>query len=144
MRTTGSPLTEVSTAGPWPRCEGRSINEENGAQSCGSSSRRATRTRLSLGTRTLSGSFTYSMCVQWFLLRIRELSNPFQTELAIDTNIRVADTQVTVTNTQIMVADTRTTVADTRTMVADMHRNMLTGQKGASGQTNSVGATCYL
>jgi hypothetical protein len=143
MGTTGSLLTEVSIAGPWPRCEGRSINEENGAQSCGSSSLRATRIRLSLGTRTSSGSFTYSMCVQWFQLGIRELSNHFQTELAIDTNIRVADTQVTVTNTQVMVADTRTTVADTRTMVADMHRNMLTGQKDASGKTNSVSASYY-
>jgi hypothetical protein len=83
------------------------------------------------------------------------LGIPFQTELAIDTNIRVADTQTTVTNTQTMVADTKTTVTNTetmvadtkmtvtntQTMVADMHRNMLTGQKSTS---DSVGATCYL
>ena len=60
----------------------------------------------------------------------------FQTELVIDTNLRV-------TNTETMVADTKTTVTNTETMVADMHRNMLTGQKAGSGKNNSVGATCY-
>jgi hypothetical protein len=99
------------------------------------------------------------------------LGVPFQVELAIDTNMRVADTQAmvvdarmtisntqttvtntetmvaetqtTVANTQTMVADTHTTVTSTQTMVADMHRNMLTEQK-TTGQNNSVGATCYL
>jgi hypothetical protein len=68
----------------------------------------------------------------------------FQTELAIDTNLRVVNTEFTVTNTQTIVTDTQATVVDTRTMVADIHRNLFTGQKGASGETNSVGATCYL
>jgi hypothetical protein len=43
----------------------------------------------------------------------------------------------------ITVADTQTTVTNTETMVADMHRNMLTGQQGASGQNDSVGVTRY-
>jgi hypothetical protein len=47
---------------------------------------------------------------------------PFQTELAIDTNI---------------------TVTDTNTMVADLHRNLLTEREGASGQNRSVGTICY-
>jgi hypothetical protein len=78
---------------------------------------------------------------------------PFQTELAIDTNIRVAvtqtmvaDTRMTVANSQTMIANTQaaiadaqTTVANTQTMVADIHRNMLAGQKGDSSQNNSVG-----
>jgi hypothetical protein len=47
---------------------------------------------------------------------------PFQTELAIDTNMTVTDTNI---------------------MVADIHRNMLTEREGASGQTCSVGTTFY-
>jgi hypothetical protein len=73
-----------------------------------------------------------------------------QTELAIDTNIRVVDTQTmvadtrtTVVNTQTLVADTRVAVKNTETMVANMYRNVFTEQKGASGQTNSVCATYY-
>ena len=75
---------------------------------------------------------------------------PFQTELAIDTNMRVADTQrvvantqLTVTNTQLTVTNTQLAVTNTQTMVADIHRNMLTGQKGTSDQDRHVGATCY-
>jgi hypothetical protein len=49
-------------------------------------------------------------------------ATPFQTELAIDTNM---------------------TVTDTKTMVEDMHRNMLTEREGASSQKRSVGTTCY-
>jgi hypothetical protein len=55
----------------------------------------------------------------------------------------VVDTRATVVDTKTMVADTRTTVADTKTMVADMHRKMLTGQGGDSGQNHSVGVTRY-
>jgi tetratricopeptide (TPR) repeat protein len=44
-----------------------------------------------------------------------------------------------VTDTKTMVADTRIAVADTQIMVADMHRSMLTGQEGASGQNRLVG-----
>ena len=69
----------------------------------------------------------------------------------MDTNLRVADTQAVVGNTQTAVTDTRTMVADTQvtvsntqTMVADIHRNMLTGQNGASGKIDSVGATCCI
>ena len=54
---------------------------------------------------------------------------PFQTELAIDTNMAVADTHVVVT--------------DTQTMVADIHRSVLMGQEGTSGKNNTVGVTCY-
>ena len=113
------------------------------------------------------------------------LTTAFQTELAIDTNMRVADTQtmvadtrvavantqtavtdtramvantkMTVSNTQTMVADTKATVnntqtivtdtqvtvVNTQTMVADIHRNMLTGNNGASAKNNSVGATFH-
>jgi hypothetical protein len=56
-------------------------------------------------------------------------ATPFQTELAIDTNMTVTDTKTMVTNTE--------------TMVADMHRNMLTEREGASGKNHSVGATFY-
>jgi hypothetical protein len=49
---------------------------------------------------------------------------PFQTELAIDTNITVTDT--------------KTVVTDTNTMVADLHRNLLAEREGAS-----VGTTFY-
>jgi hypothetical protein len=75
---------------------------------------------------------------------------PSQTELAIDTNIRVADTQTRVVDTQMMVSDTRMTVmntetrvTDTQKMVADIHRNILTGQNGASGKNQSVSAMRY-
>jgi hypothetical protein len=54
---------------------------------------------------------------------------PFQTELAIDTNMTVTDT--------------KTVVTDTNTMVADIHRNLLTEREGASGQDRSVGTICY-
>jgi hypothetical protein len=68
---------------------------------------------------------------------------PIQTELAIDTNIRVADTQTMVADARMTVTNTQTVVADTQTMVADIHRNMLAGQKDDSGRNQSVGATCY-
>ena len=61
---------------------------------------------------------------------------PFQTELAIDTNMAVADTHV-------VVADTQVVVTDTHTMVADIHRSVLTAQEGTSGKNNSVSATCH-
>jgi hypothetical protein len=91
----------------------------------------------------------------WFYWEPANSAAPFQTELVIDTNIRVADTQtrvadtqtmvadtrMTVTNTHTVVADTQITVTNTETMVADMHRNMLTGQKGDSGNNHSVCAT---
>jgi hypothetical protein len=68
---------------------------------------------------------------------------PFQTELAIDTNMTVMDTNVTVTDTNTKVTDTNTKVTDTNTMVADIHRNLLTEREGASGQNRSVGTICY-
>ena len=67
---------------------------------------------------------------------------PFQTELAIDTNIVVANTQTAVADTRLAVADAHAVVADTHTMVADIHRSVLTGQEGNSGQKHSVGAIC--
>jgi hypothetical protein len=51
-----------------------------------------------------------------------ENSAPYQTELAIDTNIAVTDTQA---------------------MVVDMHRNMLTDRESASGKHLSVGTIFY-
>jgi hypothetical protein len=54
---------------------------------------------------------------------------PFQTELAIDTNMTVTDT--------------KTVVTDTNTMVAGMYRNMVTEREGTSGQNHSVGTICY-
>jgi hypothetical protein len=78
------------------------------------------------------------------------LGDPFQTELAIDTNMRVANTQtmvadarIAVKNTETIVTDTQTTVTNTETMVADIHRNMFMGQKGASSQSHLVGVNCY-
>jgi hypothetical protein len=78
------------------------------------------------------------------------LASAFQTQLAIDTHMTAADTKTTAVDTKTMVADTKTVVADTKTvvvdtqtMVADIHRKILTGQEGTSGQNNSVGATCY-
>jgi hypothetical protein len=75
-------------------------------------------------------------------LGIRELTRSLQTELAIDTNMRVTNTQTMVADAQALAADTHTTVADTQTMVADMHRKVMTGQEGTSGQNNSVGVAC--
>ena len=79
-----------------------------------------------------------------------DLTAPFQTELAIDTNIVVTDTHAVVTDAHMMVSDTRTVVTDTQTVVtkiekkvADMHRDVLAGREGASGQNNSVCATCH-
>jgi hypothetical protein len=53
------------------------------------------------------------------------LSAPFQTELAIDTNMTVTDTKTIVTDTQTMI------------------RNMLTEREGDSGKNHSVGTTFY-
>jgi hypothetical protein len=58
----------------------------------------------------------------------------FQTELTIDTNLRVADAQA-------MVADTKTAVVNAQTMVADMHRNMFMGQKSTYDHNHSASAT---
>ena len=49
-----------------------------------------------------------------------------------------------VANTHTVVAETQTVVSDTYMMVADIHRNILTGQEGASGRDDPVGATRYL
>ena len=65
-----------------------------------------------------------------------------------------ADTQMAVTNIQMMVGNIRMTVTNIQTIVKDTqrrlrtlkpwlrtwHRNMVTGQKGASGQNHLVGA----
>ena len=75
-------------------------------------------------------------------------SAPFQTELAIDTNIVVTDTHAVVTDAHVVVSDTHTVVTDTQTVVtkiekkvADIHRDVLAGREGSSGQNNSVCAT---
>jgi hypothetical protein len=60
------------------------------------------------------------------------LTAPFQTELAIDTNM-------TVTDTKTIAIDTKTVVTDTQTML----RNMLTEREGDSGKNHSVGSTFY-
>lgn len=88
-------------------------------------------------------------CVPLVRLAIRELSSPFQTQLGIDTNMRVTDAQdtdieMTVTDVQTIVADTQVTVTKIGGAVADISRDMLVGQKATSGQTSSVGETCYL
>jgi hypothetical protein len=79
------------------------------------------------------------------------LTTPFQTELAIDTNMTVTDTKTIVTDTKTIATDTKTiatdtktVVTDTQTMVADMHRNMLTEREGSSGKNHSVGTTCSI
>ena len=58
----------------------------------------------------------------------------FQAELAIDTNIVVSDTHA-------VVADTHTVVTTIGKQVADMHRGVLVGREGASGENRSVSAT---
>jgi hypothetical protein len=99
----------------------------------------------------------YSMYVCWAYWAFANLTAPFQTELAIDTNLVVTDTHVVVADTQVTVADTRvavtdaqkaiagthTVVADTHTMVADIHRSVLTGREGTSSKNNSVSTTCH-
>ena len=64
-------------------------------------------------------------------LRHLRTQQPLQTELAIDTNIVVADTHA-------VVSDTHTVVTKIEKKVADM----LVERGSASGQNNSVGATC--
>ena len=117
----------------------------------GSSFQKPIRIRFLPGIRTFSGSFTSSTCVHLVQLEVRELSIPFQTELAIDTNIRVADTQTmvantqtAVTNSQMVLTDTKTTVTNIEKTVTDIYRDMSVGQKGGSGQNSSVGETRYL
>ena len=81
-------------------------------------------------------------CVfQFVLLGTCELSSTFQTELAIDTNITVANTHMVVEDTHAVVADTQTAVTKIEKKVADMHRDVLAGREGASGQNNSVSTT---
>jgi ATP-dependent protease HslVU (ClpYQ) peptidase subunit len=100
------------------------------------------------------------MCVRWAYWAFANLTAPFQTELAIDTNLVVTDTQVVVADTQVAVTDTRmavadtrmavtdaqkaiagthTVVADTHTMVADIHRSVLTGREGTTDENHPVG-----
>ena len=71
------------------------------------------------------------------------LTAPFQTELAIDTNIAVAGTHAVVTNTHTVVTDTHTAVADTRTMVADIHRSVLAGQDDTQTRSGTLNATSF-
>ena len=112
---------------------------------------------MRLGSRTLSEFFTSSTCVHSVLLSTCEFNRPFQTELAIDTNIVVANTNTVVENTQAVVTGTQRTVADTRVVVADtqtvvtkiekkvedIHRDVLAGRGDASGQNGSVGVTFH-
>ena len=113
MRTPGSLLSNVSIAELWPRYKRRSSSRVNEMQPPDSSSRRAIRTRLLLGSKTLSGSFTSSTFVQSVCWPFANSAVPFQIELVIDIHM----------------------------MVADVHQNMLTGQESPSGQHHSVGAT---
>ena len=157
MPMSSNPLTDVSIVGPWPRSRGGSRSGVSEGQCSDLSSPRMIRTRLRLGSKTSSGFSRSSMCVESILLGICVLSTPFQTQLTIDTHMAVADTQTMVTDTQTkvtdtqskvtdtqtVVMDTRTIVADTQTMVADMHRRVLTGQEGTSGQKRSVSANFH-
>jgi hypothetical protein len=111
------------------------------------------------------------MYVRWVCRAFANLTAPFQTELAIDTNLVVTDTHVVVADTQVVVADTRvavadarravadtqkavagtqtvvtdthTVVTDTNTMVADIHRSVLTGREGTSSNNRLVGVICH-
>jgi hypothetical protein len=83
-----------------------------------------------------------------FSRKFVNLAPVFQTQLVLDTHKAVADTQTVAVDTKTVVVDTKVAVTntqsivtDTQMMVADIHRNMLTGQKGASDQNDSVGAT---
>ena len=71
------------------------------------------------------------------------MTDHFQTELAIDTNMVVTDTNVVVTDTKTMVAKTQTMVAETQAVVADMRRDMLTGHEGTSGKIHPVCSNLY-
>ena len=115
----------------------------NGVQCSDSSSLRAIRRKLQVGSRTLSESFMSSMCVLLVLLNIPNLAAPFQAELAIDTNITVANTHDVVEDAHAMLAGTHTVVADTHTMVSDIHRSVLTERDCISGKTHPVRATCH-
>ena len=53
-------------AEPWPRSRGRSSSMVNEMQPPDSSARRAIRTGLLLGSRTLEGSLISSMCVYYY------------------------------------------------------------------------------
>ena len=62
----------------------------------------------------------------------------------------VTDTHAVVTDAHMVVSDTHTVVADTQTVVtkiekkvADIHRDVLAGREGASGQNTSVCAICH-
>jgi tetratricopeptide (TPR) repeat protein len=61
--------------------------------------------------------------------------------IATDTKTMVADARITIANTETAVADTQITVTNTQTMVADIHRKVLAGQEGTSGQNHLVRAT---
>ena len=76
IRTTSNPLIGALILDTWPRCGGKSKSEVNGMPPSGSFFRRAIRTKLSLGIRTLLGYSTSSMCVQSVICGILELSPP--------------------------------------------------------------------
>ena len=67
-------LTNASIAEPWPGSRRRWSNRVNGMQWSDSYSRRATRTRSRLGSRTLSGFFTSSTYVRSILSAVPRLS----------------------------------------------------------------------
>jgi hypothetical protein len=68
------------------------------------------------------------------LLGLSELRCPLSRLNWIDTRTVVTDTQAMIANARIVAAGTQTTVLHTHVLVADMHRKVLTGQDGASGQ----------
>jgi hypothetical protein len=63
VRGSSGQLTKVSIAEPLLRCRKRSSSKENGMWSLECSTRRTTRTRLQLGDRNSTGSFTFSTYV---------------------------------------------------------------------------------
>jgi hypothetical protein len=73
---------------------------------------------------------------------------PFQAELSIDTNMRVADTQAMVADTQTMVVDarmtisnTQTTVTNTETMVAETQMTVANTQTMVADTQTTVTST---
>ena len=78
------------------------------------------------------------------------LTDRFQTELAINTNVVVSDTHTIVsnvdhgvTNTQTIVSNIDHGVANTQAIVTDIHR-IVAGQEGTDGKNRSVSATSTL
>ena len=83
-----SPLTVLLIAEPWRRSKRRSSSGAAGIQSPDFFTQNRTRKQSPPGGQTSTGSFMSSTYVQLFLLAVA--NSPLQTELAVNTNIKVS------------------------------------------------------